>query len=168
MRRTATATAASAAPPSPTSDLARAARRLIITCERLIPNDDIRQDPSRTIIPFYCVDAVCEVPFGSYPGNMPYEYFSDEQHLREWLAAETDLEHYQEFIERYIFGVKDFAEYLELLRRPAPLAAAAAGGVFVAPRAVRAFPACGLAVAQLPAANPQAGRTLRERWREPL
>ena len=69
-------------------DLARAAKKLIITCERLIPNDDIRQDPTRTVIPFFCVDAVCEVPFGSYPGNMPYEYFSDEDHLRQWLEVE--------------------------------------------------------------------------------
>lgn len=95
------------------ADLARAARRLIVTCERLVPNDEIRQDPSRTIIPFYCVDAVCAVPFGSYPGNMPYEYFSDEQHLREWLTAEADMERYRAFIERYIFGVRDFAEYLD-------------------------------------------------------
>jgi glutaconate CoA-transferase subunit A len=95
------------------ADLARAARRLIITCERLIPNDEIRQDPSRTIIPFYCVDAVCEVPYGSYPGNMPYEYFSDEQHLREWFAAEADLDRHREFLDRYLYGVKDFAEYLE-------------------------------------------------------
>jgi glutaconate CoA-transferase subunit A len=95
------------------ADLARAARRLIITCERLIPNDEIRQDPSRTIIPFYCVDAVCEVPFGSYPGNMPYEYFSDEQHLREWVTAEADLDRYRAFLDGYIFSVKDFAEYLE-------------------------------------------------------
>src|SRR5262249_5605498 len=68
-------------------DLARAAKRLIVTCERLIPNEDVRADPTRTVIPFYCVDAVCEVPYGSYPGNMPYEYFSDEDHLRQWLAA---------------------------------------------------------------------------------
>jgi glutaconate CoA-transferase subunit A len=94
-------------------DLARAARRLIVTCERLIPNEEIRQDPSRTVIPFYCVDAVCEVPFGSYPGNMPYEYFSDETHLREWLLAEVDIDCYQSFLNRYLFGVKDFAEYLE-------------------------------------------------------
>src|SRR5262249_1860336 len=66
-------------------DLARAAKKLIITCERLIPNDVIRQDPTQTVIPFYCTDAICEVPFGSYPGNMPYEYFSDEKHLRHWL-----------------------------------------------------------------------------------
>jgi glutaconate CoA-transferase, subunit A len=96
------------------ADIARAAKRLIITCERLIPSDEIRQDPSRTIIPFYCVDAVCEVPFGSYPGNMPYEYFSDEKHLRAWLDAESDMDRYRGFLDKYLFGVKDFNEYLQL------------------------------------------------------
>jgi glutaconate CoA-transferase subunit A len=95
-------------------DLARAAKRLIITCERLIPNEDIRADPSRTIIPFYCVDAVCEVPYGSYPGNMPYEYFSDEQHMRQWLEIECDMAAYKEFLQKYVLGVGDFAEYLQL------------------------------------------------------
>lgn len=94
-------------------DVARAARRLIITCERLIPNDEIRRDPSATCIPFYCVDAVCEVPFGSYPGNMPYEYFSDEEHLCAWLDAERDMTEYQAFLERYLLGVRDFNEYLD-------------------------------------------------------
>ena len=50
--------------------------------------EEIRRDPTLTVIPFFCVDAVCEVPFGSYPGNMPYEYFSDEDHLRQWLEVE--------------------------------------------------------------------------------
>jgi glutaconate CoA-transferase subunit A len=95
-------------------DLARAAKRLIITCERLIRNEEIRNDPTRTVIPFFCVDAVCEVPFGSYPGNMPYEYFSDEEHLRAWLEAEKDLATFQRFLDRYIFGVSEFHEYLQL------------------------------------------------------
>jgi glutaconate CoA-transferase, subunit A len=94
-------------------DLARASKRLIITCERLIPNDEIRADPTRTMIPFFCVDAVCEVPYGSYPGNMPYEYFSDEDHLRQWLLAERDAASYEVFLEQYVLGVKDFAEYLQ-------------------------------------------------------
>lgn len=94
-------------------DLARAAKRLIITCERLIPNDEFRRDPTHTVIPFFCVDAVCEVPFGSYPGNMPYEYFSDEDHLRHWLEMEKEPEAYQRFLDEYLFGVKDFAEYLQ-------------------------------------------------------
>src|SRR5271154_1594103 len=94
-------------------DLARAAKRLIITCERLIPNDEIRRDPTQTVIPFFCVDAVCEVPYGSYPGNMPYEYFSDEKHLRHWLAAEREPASYLEFLEKTIFGLRDFYEYLD-------------------------------------------------------
>src|SRR5207245_213921 len=94
-------------------DLARAAKRLILTCERLIVNDEIRRDPTRTVIPFFCVDAVCEVPYGSYPGNMPYEYFSDEQHLCAWLAAEEDPQRYREFLDKYIYGVQSFAEYLQ-------------------------------------------------------
>jgi glutaconate CoA-transferase subunit A len=94
-------------------DLARAARKLIITCERLIPSDEIRRDPSRTVIPFFCVDAVCEVPFGSYPGNMPYEYFSDEEHLRKWLTVEEDEAAYRAFLDMYLFGVKDFTEYVD-------------------------------------------------------
>jgi glutaconate CoA-transferase subunit A len=95
-------------------DLARASKKLIVTCERLIPNDEIRSDPTRTVIPFYCVDAVCEVPFGSYPGNMPYEYFSDEEHLRYWLEMEADEKKYRAFVDQYILGVSDFAAYLQL------------------------------------------------------
>ncbi|MFL5342531.1 MAG: CoA transferase subunit A, partial [Gemmataceae bacterium] len=94
-------------------ELARAAKRLIITCERLVSTDEFRRDPSRTAIPFFCVDAVCEVPFGSYPGNMPGEYFSDEVHLRAWFEAERDLETFRRFLDKYIFGVSDFADYVE-------------------------------------------------------
>lgn len=95
-------------------DLACAARRLIITCERLVPHEEMRSDPSRNVIPFFCTDAVCEVPYGSYPGNMPYEYFSDEDHLRLWLESEKDPETFRDFLDRYIYRTRDFAEYLQL------------------------------------------------------
>lgn len=94
-------------------DLARAAKKLIITCERLIPSEEIRREPSLTLIPFFCVDAVCEVPFGSYPCNMPYEYFSDEAHFAAWMEAERDMSAYQAFLGEYLFGVHDFQEYLD-------------------------------------------------------
>ncbi len=94
-------------------DLARASKRLIITCERIVSNDDIRSDPSRTNIPFYMVDAVVEVPYGSFPGNMPYEYYSDEAHLQRWLQTEQDPAAFAQFLDEYIFGVKDFSTYLE-------------------------------------------------------
>lgn len=95
-------------------ELARASKRLIITAERLIDNQDIRNDPERTAIPYYLVDAVVHAPFGSYPGNMPYEYFSDEEHLKQWLEAEKDPEGFAQFLDHHIYGVADFDEYLQL------------------------------------------------------
>jgi glutaconate CoA-transferase, subunit A len=93
-------------------DIAKASKRVIITTEKIIPNDEIRREPNRTVIPYWCVDAVIEMPFGSYPANMPGEYFSDEEHLQEWLAAEKDPEIFKAFLERNIFGCADFYEYL--------------------------------------------------------
>ena len=93
--------------------VARAAKKVIVSCERLIANDEIRHDPTATTIPFYCVDAVCHVPGGSYPGNMPYEYYSDEEHLRTWLAVEQNVDEYLAFIDRMIFHTRGFEEYLQ-------------------------------------------------------
>jgi len=94
-------------------DLARAAKRLIVTTERLIPADEIRREPHLTSIPYYLVDAVCEVPFGSYPVVMPYEYFSDEEHLLEWMRVEKDPAQLARFLDDNIYGVEDFWQYVE-------------------------------------------------------
>jgi glutaconate CoA-transferase subunit A len=94
-------------------DVARASKRLIVTCERLIPNDEIRRDPSLTVIPYWLVDAVCEVPFGSYPGNMLGEYFSDEEHLREWMKVEQDPDEFKKFLDKNIYSCKDHFDYIE-------------------------------------------------------
>lgn len=95
-------------------DLARAAKRLVITCERIIPTEEFRRHPERTTLPYWLVDAVCEVPGGSYPAEMPFEYTSDEPHLAAWVAAEKDETSLQAFLDRQIFATRDFAGYLAL------------------------------------------------------
>jgi glutaconate CoA-transferase, subunit A len=96
------------------NDLACASKRLIITAERIISNDEIRNDPDRTVIPFYMVDAVCEVPFGAYPSAMPYEYFSDEAHLKEWLMVQNDQAKFTAFLKRNIYECPDHETYIKL------------------------------------------------------
>jgi glutaconate CoA-transferase subunit A len=95
-------------------ELARASKRVIITAERLVSNEAIRAAPEATVIPAFCVDAVCEVPYGSYPGNMPGEYFSDERHLQEWLQAEEDETRLDAFLKKHIYDLPDFESYLAL------------------------------------------------------
>ena len=95
-------------------ELANASKRLIITTERLISVDEIKREPSLTRIPFHLVDAVCEIPYGAYPGTMPYEYFSDEAHLTEWLTVEKDPEKFKAFLDRNIYKCKDHEAYIQL------------------------------------------------------
>ena len=96
-------------------DLARAARRLILTMEQVVDEEEIRREPQRTIIPYYIVDAVCEVPYGSHPCNMPYLYYSDEEHMAEWLTLSRTEDGVKEYLDRYVFSVDDFSDYIELV-----------------------------------------------------
>jgi glutaconate CoA-transferase subunit A len=93
-------------------DLSKAAKHLILTTERLISNDEIRRDPTGTSIPYYLVDAVCEVRYGGYPGTMAYEYFSDEEHLQEWLSVQKNEEGFREFLKYNIYDCSDHYEYV--------------------------------------------------------
>ncbi|MDA0710487.1 MAG: CoA transferase subunit A [bacterium] len=104
-------------------ELARASKRVIITAEKIVTADAIRERPWDTAIPSFCVDAVCEVPYGSFPGNMPGAYFSDELHLRAWMTAEQDDAAYEVFLQKYVLGVSGFEEYLARCGGPERIAA---------------------------------------------
>ncbi|MBF0389249.1 MAG: CoA transferase subunit A [Desulfamplus sp.] len=95
-------------------ELANASKRLIITTEKLISSNEIKQDPSSTSIPYHLVDAVCVVPFGGYPGTMAGEYFSDEEHLKEWMTAEKDADKFKAFLNKNIYECKDHEEYIRI------------------------------------------------------
>ena len=95
-------------------DLAAASKVTIISCEELVDTDYFREKPTKTTIPWINVDAVVTVPNGSYPGNMCGRYFSDEEHLKEWLVAEKSEDTLNEFLDKYIYKTANFTEYLEL------------------------------------------------------
>ena len=94
-------------------ELARAARRLLVTTEEIVCEEVIRAHPDRTTIPFFLVDAVCEVPFGAHPALMPYLYYFDEAHIHEWLTLSKTEEGTQAYLSKYVYAVPDFEAYLE-------------------------------------------------------
>lgn len=96
-------------------ELARASKTLIISAEEIVPNELIRSQPDRTMIPYYLVDAVVEAPFGSHPGEMCYVYRRDEDHIKEWVQASSQPESTKGYLDKYIYNVKNHQEYLELI-----------------------------------------------------
>jgi glutaconate CoA-transferase subunit A len=97
------------------AEMARASRRLIISAETIVDTEMIRQKPDRTIIPYYLVDAVVEAPFGSHPGEMCYVYRRDEPQIKSWVEASKEETTARAYLDKYIFGVKDHQDYLDLV-----------------------------------------------------
>ena len=96
-------------------ELARASKNLLISTEEIIPTEEIRRRPDRTIIPYYLVDAVIEAPFGSHPGEMCYLYERDEPQIKSWVEASRDPETTQAYLQKFIYDLKDHQEYLKLV-----------------------------------------------------
>ncbi len=96
-------------------ELARAARRLLVTTEEIVDGDVIRQSPQDTIIPYYLVDTVTEVPYGAHPTLMPGSYYFDEQHIGEWLTLSKTDAGADEYFTRYVHDMDDFGAYLDLV-----------------------------------------------------
>jgi acyl CoA:acetate/3-ketoacid CoA transferase alpha subunit len=94
-------------------ELAHAGKFVLITTEKIISNRIITDRPDRTTIPYFCVDAVVEVPFGSHPNQVPYVYSFDETHWQTWLDASLTNEGVEDYFDSYIRGTKDHYDYLE-------------------------------------------------------
>ncbi|MCR4405121.1 MAG: CoA transferase subunit A [Candidatus Acetothermia bacterium] len=96
-------------------EMARASKRLIISAEEIIPTEEIRRYPERTVIPYFLVDAVVHAPFGSHPGDMAYMYDRDAEHLKEFLEAAKTEEGTRAYLKKYVYDIKDHQEYLQLI-----------------------------------------------------
>ena len=97
------------------AELARASKRLIISAEEIVGEEEIRQEPDRTLIPYYLVDAVVEAPFGAHPGEMCYEYVRDEAHIQRWVEVAKDKSTTDAYLEKYVYGVRNHKDYLVLI-----------------------------------------------------
>lgn len=110
-------------------EMARACKRLIISAEEIVDESVIRAQPDRTIIPWYVTDAVVHAPFGSHPGEMAGMYERDEAHIKAYFEESKDPEKVKAYFEKWIYGVKNHEEYLDLVGREKLAALRLAKGV---------------------------------------
>jgi glutaconate CoA-transferase subunit A len=110
-------------------DLAMAANRVILTAERIVSNDQIRRAPHHTKIPFFAVDAVVELPFGSAPHECYGVYEPMIRHMEYYVAlANGDpVNGMREYLEHYVYGPGSWTGFLDLIGLDELLTAARAG-----------------------------------------
>jgi glutaconate CoA-transferase subunit A len=98
-------------------DLAMAANRVILTTERIVSNDQIRRAPDQTKIPFFCVDAVVEVPYGCAPHECYGVYEPMLKHMSEYVALVNGdpVAGMKQYLEKYVYGPKSWTDFLGLI-----------------------------------------------------
>ncbi len=92
-------------------EAAFAARRVILTAEEIVPEAVIRSDPNRTLIPGLIVDAVCHVPYAAHPSYTQGYYDRDNAFYIEWDAISKEPARLQAYLDEWVYGVRDRAEY---------------------------------------------------------
>jgi glutaconate CoA-transferase subunit A len=94
---------------------AKASKRLVITCERLVDTETMRKHPEQNQIPGIYVDAVVEVPYGAYPTACYRCYDYDPVYLHEYFRdAQEDVRN-DANRQRYVYNLEKHQELLELV-----------------------------------------------------
>ena len=106
-------------------EAAFASRRVIIVAEDIVDERVIRADPNRTLIPGLIVDAVVHEPFGCHPSYAQGYYDRDNDFYVRWRDISADRGAIEAYLDEWVYGVKDRAEYNERMAvRRTSLAAA--------------------------------------------
>ena len=87
-----------------------AATRSIVTVEEIV--DSLEPVPDSVVLPTWAVGAVCHVPGGAHPSYAMGYSSRDNVFYREWDAISKDRESFTRWIDTYIIGTADHAEYL--------------------------------------------------------
>jgi len=96
---------------------AKAARILIITCEELVEEDDLKNAPDRNQIPFIHADAVVHIPHGAYPTACYRYYDYDPIYLKEYARKAKDDKQYYSYIEDTIMKNLTHRDFLDSIGR---------------------------------------------------
>lgn len=92
--------------------MASGSRRLVVSVERIVPHEEIARTPNLTYIPHTKVDAICEAPFGAYPGSCDTVHDEDEDEIAAWFAAGRDPDRWREYLRRTVLDVPDHDAFL--------------------------------------------------------
>jgi len=96
-------------------EVAFASKNVIITAEEIVDESVIRSDPNRTLIPELIVKAVCHVPHCAHPSYTQGYYDRDNVFYLNWDKVSEDRAAVNRWLDEWVYGVKDTAEYWQKL-----------------------------------------------------
>ncbi|MGE5324259.1 MAG: CoA transferase subunit A [Actinomycetota bacterium] len=96
-------------------EAARAARKVILCAEEIVPEEVIASDPNRTVIPGFLVSAVVECRYGAHPSPVQGCYKRDDAFFQQYHAETKTHLAFDVWAQKWIHGVADREGYARLL-----------------------------------------------------
>ena len=97
-------------------DIARSSERVIVTVEKIVNSKEFRKQPDMTTIPFFCVDAIVELPYGAYPSECWDMYEADFDHFNQFAERtnEKGIDGAKEYVTEFVYA-KSFQDFLDII-----------------------------------------------------
>jgi glutaconate CoA-transferase, subunit A len=95
-----------------TVEAAYAARRTIVICEEIVPDDVIRSDPNRTLIPGFLTTAVVAEPGGALPSSVQGYWRRDFEPFLRYHQVSRTVEGFEAWLREWVLDLPDRAAYL--------------------------------------------------------
>ncbi len=92
---------------------AKSAEHVIITCEELVEAEQLRENPDQNQLPFFCVDAVVPVAYGSFPTACYRYYDYDPLYLNQYRADARNDSRYRAYLDKWVYGVGQHQELID-------------------------------------------------------
>jgi glutaconate CoA-transferase subunit A len=98
--------------------MAQAAKKVIVSVDRIVPTEVIRRDNHLTKLPSAFVHSVVEAPFGAHPTSSGGLYEADDEHLAEYVRASGGATSFVTYLETYVSGVASHRDYHKRIGSP--------------------------------------------------
>lgn len=95
-----------------TVEAAYAARRTIVICEEIVPEEVIRSDPNRTVIPGFLTTAVVAEPGGALPSSVQGYWRRDFEPFLSYHRLSGTVEGFQAWLREWVLDIPDRHAYL--------------------------------------------------------
>jgi glutaconate CoA-transferase subunit A len=92
---------------------AKAAKKVIISCEHVVPENTLRQIPTQKSIPNFLVDAIVHSPMGAHPTACYNFYDYDPVHLNMFKKIGQSDELFKKYLNEWVFPFDNQEDYLE-------------------------------------------------------
>lgn len=93
-------------------EMAFACDKLIVTCEEIVPEEELRRTPELNQIPYFTVDAIVEVSWGAHPSGVPFYYDYDMPFMMKAQTASRNEESMKKWLDEWVFSPANWEEYV--------------------------------------------------------